>query len=265
MMTSAETASEAGLSSAETEAREDDLQSGLGHLAGMVARAAPLDVLLNQVALSAAQAIADADGTGITLLRPDQGANRVQLLAASDPFVSQIDTIQYEICDEGPCITAAAERVPVRTGNVTADPRWPRFGPRVGRLGVHSVLALPMLLPDGAVVGAINAYSRTMDAFDPHATRLAELFAGPAAIAVHNAQLLEEAQTRAEQLQNALVSRTIIDQAIGILRSRSGGTAEESFARLREISQGENTKLAVVAERIVEQAVRRARARHAAP
>jgi AmiR/NasT family two-component response regulator len=59
-----------------------------------------------------------------------------------------------------------------------------------------------------------------------------------------------------------LVSRAVIDQAIGILRSRSGDSADEAFARLRAISQGENVKLAVVAERVVDEAVRRARARH---
>ena len=54
-----------------------------------------------------------------------------------------------------------------------------------------------------------------------------------------------------------------IDQAIGIIRSRTGATADEAFARLREISQGENVKLSLVAERMVEEAVRRAQARHA--
>jgi AmiR/NasT family two-component response regulator len=73
---------------------------------------------------------------------------------------------------------------------------------------------------------------------------------------------LAVAQQRATQLQEALGSRTTIDQAIGILRSRSGDTADEVFARLRAISQSENIKLAVLAERIVEEAVRRARVRH---
>jgi GAF domain-containing protein len=179
----------------------------------------------------------------------------------SHPFVAKVDAIQYELLDEGPCITAAAERRPLRTGNVTADPRWPRFGPRAGRLGVHSVLSLPMLMPDGTVVGAINAYSRSRDAFDDHAIEVGQLFAAPAGLAVHNAQVLAQAQTRAAQLQAALGSRAIVDQAIGIIRSRSGATADEAFARLREVSQAENVKLTVVAERMVEEAVRRARAR----
>jgi GAF domain-containing protein len=123
-------------------------------------------------------------------------------------------------------------------------------------------LSLPLLLPDGRTVGALNAYAHAKNAFDADATRIGELFAAPASIAVHNAQVLAVARQRATELQQALGSRTIIDQAIGILRSRSGDTAEEVFARLRAISQSENIKLAVLAERIVEEAVRRARARH---
>lgn len=252
-------------STSEADAREFDLHVGLEDLAGVVAGAATLEQLLDQVAVSAARAIPDADGVGICLLRVEQADNRIQALASSHPFVDAIDAIQYDVLDEGPCITAAAEREPVRTGNVTADSRWPRFGPRVGRMGVHSVLSLPMLMPDGAVVGAINTYSRARDSFDEHAVKLGMLFAAPAGLAVHNAQVLAQAQTRAAQLQAALGSRAIIDQAIGIIRSRSGATAEEGFGRLREISQGENVKLSLVAERVVEEAVRRARARHTLP
>jgi GAF domain-containing protein len=128
-------------------------------------------------------------------------------------------------------------------------------------LGVHSVLSLPLLLPD-QVVGAINVYAHGKDVFDDHATELGELFAAPAAVAVHNAQVLAQALTLTRQLQAALASRPAIDQAVGLLRARTGGTAEEAFARLRTISQRENIKLAAVAERIVDEAVRRARVRN---
>ena len=91
--------------------------------------------------------------------------------------------------------------------------------------------------------------------------QLASQFAGPAAVSVYNAQLLSKALNRTAQLQHALVSRTIIDQAIGIIRARSGVSAQEAFDRLTKISQPENTKLRVVAERLVDEAVRQARGR----
>ena len=80
-------------------------------------------------------------------------------------------------------------------------------------------------------------------------------------MSLYNAQLLAFARDRTEQLQRALDSRAVIDQAIGIIRSRSGVTADEAFDRLRRRSQSDNVKLVVVAEHLVDEAVRRARAR----
>jgi len=88
------------------------------------------------------------------------------------------------------------------------------------------------------------------------------LFAKPAAVAVHNAQILASALARAVQLQSALSTRTVIDQAIGLIRGRTGRSAEDAFAQLRAMSQAEDRKLADVAQHIVDDAVRRARARH---
>lgn len=127
-------------------------------------------------------------------------------------------------------------------------------------MGVHSALSLPLLIGD-QVIGAINCYAFDRDAFAEHAVRVGAQFAGPAAVSVYNARLLAGAQKRTEQLRLALESRAVIDQAIGILRSRTGGTAQEAFDRLIRISQTENAKLRDVAERLVEEAARRARAR----
>ena len=246
----------------QAEADAADLQAGLAGLAGLVTDSLGLDELLTRVATFATNAIPGAEGAGVTLLKMDGTDHQVEALAASAPFVAEIDEIQYVIVKEGPCITAALEGRTVRSASLGGEEMWPRFGPRVGRLGVHSALSLPLLLPD-RVIGAINVYARSKDVFDDHAARLGELFAAPAAVAVHNAQVLARARTLAAQLQKALSTRPVIDQAIGLLRGRTGGTAEEAFARLREISQTEHTKLADVAQRIVDDAVRRARARHA--
>jgi GAF domain-containing protein len=241
-----------------------DLQTGLGDLAGLVAGSLGLPDLLAEVATFAVRAIPGADGAGVTLLRVDRTDNMVEALAASAPFVAEIDHIQYVTLHEGPCITAALERRTVRSGSLGGEKMWPRFGPRVGRLGVHSALSLPLLLP-GQVVGAINVYAHGKDVFDEHAAELGELFAKPAAVAVHNAQILSQAMILATQLQTALSTRPVIDQAIGLLRGRSGRSAEDAFAQLRAISQSEHRKLADVAQRIVDEAVRRARARHNSP
>jgi GAF domain-containing protein len=238
-----------------------DLRAGIGGLAGLVADSVGLPELLAEVAAFAVRAIPGADGAGVTLLRVDRVENMVEALAASAPFVAEIDEIQYVTLQEGPCITAALERRTVRSGSLGGEKMWPRFGPRVGRLGVHSALSLPLLLP-GQVVGAINVYAHGKDVFDEHAAELGELFAKPAAVAVHNAQILAQARTLTAQLQSALSTRPVIDQAIGLLRGRTGRSAEDAFTQLRAISQNEHRKLADVAQRIVDEAVRRARARH---
>jgi GAF domain-containing protein len=128
---------------------------------------------------------------------------------------------------------------------------------------VHSVLSLPLRSAD-EVLGAMNVYAHPKDAFDERAEQLGELFAVPAAIAVQNAQILAQTQRLAINLQAALTHRAVIDQAIGILMSRTGLTAEEALARLRDLSQREHSKLAVVAGGIVQAAVNRARSRREA-
>ena len=254
--------SDDSLSPGRAQADALDLRASLADLAGMVTGTMGLDELLSRVATYASRAIPGADGAGVTLLRADGPGNRVEAMAASAPFVAEIDEIQYGVLNEGPCISAALERRTVRSGSLGGEKQWPRFGPRVGRLGVHSVLSLPLLVP-GQVVGAINVYAHGKDVFDDHAAELGELFAAPAAVAVHNAQVLAQAMALTAQLQAALSSRPIIDQAVGIIRSRSGVSAEEAFIRLRTISQHENTRLAAVAQRVVDEAIRRARAHNA--
>ncbi len=86
----------------------------------------------------------------------------------------------------------------------------------------------------------------------------------PAAAAVANAQILDQARIVAEQLQTRLISRAVVDQAVGILMSRRGITAAEAFASLQPMSRRENMTLNTVALSIGDEAVKRARARHSA-
>ena len=244
--------------SAQFSADAADLRAGLDDLAGLLAGSLGLPELLTQVAAFTVQAIPGADGAAVTLLH--SGDPGVAQRAASAPFVEAIDEIQYVTLDEGPCITAVRDRRAVRSGSLGGEKMWPRFGPRVGRLGVHSALALPLLLPD-RVVGAVGVYAHGKDAFDGHAEELGALFATPAAVAVRNAQALAEAHALNAQLRSALSTRPIIDQAIGIIRARTGRSATDAFGQLQAMSQAEHRKLADVAAFVVEEAVRRAQAR----
>jgi GAF domain-containing protein len=216
-----------------------------------------LEEMLTHVATFAVRAIPGADGAGLTLLED----GRADTIVATDPFVTEVDAIQYGL-GEGPCISAAAERRTMRSGSLGSEERWPTFGPHVDRLGVHSVLSLPLLTPDG-VFGAMNVYAHDRDVFDEHAAEIGEIFAVPAAIAVQNAHLLDRARRLAAILQAALSTRQVVDQALGVLRSSNGWTAPQAFEHLRSISRARRAEIADVAQELIDEAVRAARQRRA--
>jgi GAF domain-containing protein len=234
---------------------ESDLRSSLAGLAQMIVAGRSLDELLVRVALFASQAIRAADGASVALA--NNGKSRTVVASAS--FVQDVDEIQYAL-EEGPCVSALKEHRPFRSDSLSGDGRWPRFGPRAGRLGVHSALSLPLLTPDREV-GALNIYARQKQAFDREAERLGALFAVPAAVSVDNATVLSQAHNYAEQMQAAAASHAIIDQAIGVMIARSGSTDVEALEALRRISQKEGIRMVEAAGRIVAAAQRRARER----
>lgn len=238
---------------------DDDLTGSLSGLSGMLTGHRPLPETLVHIAEFAVQAIPGAEGAGLTMLEED----RAQTVVASAEFVRAVDDVQYGL-GEGPCLLAVETRETQTSGSLGGEPRWPRFGPRVGRMGVHSVLSLPLLLP-GRVVGALNVYAHAKHAFGPDAVRIGELFARPAAVSVHNARILAESQRLAGQLAAALTNRAVIDHALGVIMSRTGATPEEAFDRLRAMSQAQHVKVSEVARVLVDEAVRRARARRPGP
>jgi hypothetical protein len=173
------TTSDGPLSAAAATARDedDDLRSSVTDLAALLQGRgqAGLQDMLRHIAEYAVRAVPGADGAGLTLLvngKPDT-------IVASTDFVREVDDIQYGL-GEGPCVMAAAEGRTIVSGSVGTDHAWPRFGPEVAGLGVHSVISLPLLGTDGAV-GAMNVYAHAKNAFDDRARELGEWFAVPAA------------------------------------------------------------------------------------
>lgn len=223
---------------------DDDLRTSLVALTRLAMGQMGPEDILTRVAELAVSAIPGADGAGLTLRADGQ----VDTIVASAPFVAEVYAIQYGIA-EGPCITSAAQARTVRSGNLDTDPQWPRFGTRIGRLGVHSALSVPLPTRAG-VLGAMTVYAHERDAFDERGLRIGELFAVPAAIAVQNAQALVQTKRLATQLQVALTNQAAIDQACGILMSRLGCSAAQALDHLRDASQTQE-----------EQAVRRRAAR----
>lgn len=234
------------------DAEDDELAASLRGLSVLSGRL-PLEDLLRRVARFAVQAIPGADGAGLTLIEH----HRADTFVTTAPFVAEVDAVQYAL-GEGPCVSAARDAVTVVSASLGGDRRWPRFGGRVARMGVHSALSIPLLAPD-EVVGALNVYARDKDVFDDRAAELGELFAVPAAIAVQNARVLEDTRRVAARLQATLEERMVVERAIGVVMSRSGVDELEALRRLTTLSQHQHVKLVLVARNLVDEAVRRAR------
>lgn len=238
---------------------DDNLDASLVGLSGLLTGHRPMQETLVHIAEFAVQAIPGADGAGLTMLEDD----RPQTVVASTEFVHAVDDVQYGL-GEGPCLLAVESGRTQTSGSLGGEARWPRFGPRVGRMGVHSVMSLPLLLPD-RVIGAMNVYAHSKDAFGPEAIRIGEAFARPAAVSVHNTQILAQSQRLADQLAAALTNRAVIDQALGVIMSRTGAGPDEAFDRLRAMSQSQHRKVSEVARVLLDEAIGRARARKPDP
>jgi GAF domain-containing protein len=228
-------------------------------LAGSVAALSTLAVgnldltdMLTQVATLAVNAIPGADGAGLTLLR----IARADLIVKSEPFVRAIDDIQYGI-GEGPCISAATTGQTRRSGQLNGDSRWPQFGPKASGLGVHSALSLPLVISTG-VLGAINVYAHDPNSFDDHSQKCGETFAVSAALAVQNAQILDQVTRLIDQLRAGIRGRVLIEQAIGVLRRRNGNTAGQALDRLNEISHTQQISLTTAATSVLDSACHQA-------
>lgn len=242
-------------SAGDPEVEEADLDAAVTALSRLGANPFGFEALLVEVATFAVQAIPGADGAGLAMSQEE----RADTVVTTAEFVRRVDDIQYGL-GEGPCISAAEQAQTVLSGSLGTDQRWPRFARRVAGLGVRSAVSVPLIAP-GAVIGAINVYAHRENAFDARAAALGELFAVPAAIAVQNAQVLDQTRRLVAQLEHAVQTRGSVDRAVGIIISRTGATAEEALAHLRRVSQSEHRALADIADSLVAAAANRARAR----
>jgi GAF domain-containing protein len=215
------------------------LADALTELANLMVATPTMDGFLDDLARLATAVITPPASCGITL---DQ-SNQPLTVASSDALAAHVDEIQYGH-DLGPCLEA------MRTGQIVVAADLGPYPAYALSYGVHSSLSLPLTV-NGHTRGALNLYAGTAHAFGPTEQQHAELFAGPASAAltvvtrqVHQVQL-------SEQLRDALATRAVIDQALGILMGHNSCDSDTAFAILRESSQHQNRKLHDVAADIV--------------
>ena len=140
-------------SPAQLEADDVDLHTGLGAVAGAWPVLAAWWICSELSRSSRCTLSLVSRARASQLIEPCGSAPRIQVWAGTADFVRQIDTVQYEELKEGPCMTCMESRRPTVSGSLGSDDRWPHFGGRVARLGVHSALSLPLIVDD-QVVGA---------------------------------------------------------------------------------------------------------------
>jgi transcriptional regulator with GAF, ATPase, and Fis domain len=184
--------------------------------------------------------IEGCDYAGISFVRRKAP---IETPAATDPLVLRGDELQYSL-QEGPCLDAIWEHETVHSPNLATEQRWPHWAPKVvEELGVASMLSF-QLYTSQDTLGALNMYSKRVDAFDEDDFNAGMVLAAQGAVALAESQATE-------QWQNAALNRTIIGQAEGILMERLALTADQAFAVLRRVSQQNNAKLYQVAGELV--------------
>jgi GAF domain-containing protein len=169
---------------------------------------------------------------------------RIETLAPTGPRVTRADHLQYEL-GEGPCLHAALEEPVVAVNDLANDPRWPDFGPKAAALGFGSQVAF-QFRASPHVRGALNLYAQEPNSIDQDSIHLGSMFAGQIAVAMGWAR-------QDQTLTEALATRNIIGQAVGIVMERYKLDSDRAFAFLTRLSQTSNTKLNAIAAALVEQ------------
>jgi transcriptional regulator with GAF, ATPase, and Fis domain len=176
----------------------------------------------------------------------------LRLVASSSEAMRVLEVFELQ-AHEGPCLDAFRTGERVEHENLQAGSgRWPRFATVALGAGFQSVFALPLRLRD-VTIGALNLFSVGRDPMDEADVVVARAFADLATISVLQHDAASGTQRLNEQLSNALTSRTIIEQAKGVVFERVGNIdMTEAFARLRRFARDHNQRLTDVAQAAID-------------
>ncbi|MFH9613522.1 ANTAR domain-containing protein [Streptomyces pratensis] len=199
-----------------------------------------LDQFLQALAHAALALAEGADGCGITLER--QG--RPVTVSSAGPSATKLDEAQYGQ-DDGPCLQAMRTGTEVSVPDTLRESRWADYPAYAAVCGARSSLSLP-IAPHSHTAGALNLYAPLPNAFEDVDLTKLRLLAAEATGAIALAQRISDTEEFAADLEAALQSRTVIDQAIGVVVGQQRCTPEKAFEILRTASQHRNVKLRVI-------------------
>jgi len=192
----------------------------------------------------------DVDAAGILLI--DQRGT-LKLVAASTEQTRLLELFQLQN-REGPCLDCYHSGQSVACADLTAAPqRWPLFATAARERGFAAVQAVPMRLRE-QILGALNLFRSSPTAISPATTSIAQSFANVATISILQFRALRHSEMVTEQLQTALNSRILIEQAKGILAERRHTGLTEAFTLMRNYARSHNRPLSQIAQAIITQA-----------
>jgi len=192
-------------------------------------------------------------GAGVTLTHD----GRVHFVTAPLEVIAVTERIQDEL-QSGPCVDAVATREPVCVENLSAAEcaeRWPRYVPIALGQGLQAVAGIPMRT-HGDAIGAINLYDTHPRAWSMEDIRVAGILADIATSYLMHASALRQQRRTSEQLQQALDTRIIIEQAKGVLASDRNISVDDAFHRIRKYARDHNARIHDVANGVVHEGLR---------
>jgi GAF domain-containing protein len=228
---------------------QNELGDALQGLAGILVSDEDVESTIDRITHLAVACVDGADYCGVSLVTKGKDITTV---GATDPIAAEVDRLQYE-AGEGPCLSSIADKATFKLDDIGSDRQWPTFSGAAVDKGVNSLLAFVMQISDESLA-ALNLFARKPHAFSQEDVRVGAIFASHAAHTLANAQTHEADQQQAQQLEEALATRGVISNAVGILMAQEGLNRDDAFGMLRSTSQKLNMKLRVIAEGVVDKA-----------
>ena len=192
--------------------------------------------------------VLNLSGAGVTLVHD----GRQRFVTAAVEAIATLERVQ-ESSQKGPCIDAVASAAPVAVPDIAegdASNRWPDYTVAAKNAGIQAVAGIPMLA-DGAAIGAVNLYDSQPRDWSAEDLRVATIFASIATGYLAHASSARQQQRTAEQLEQALNTRLIIEQAKGVLANQRETTVDEAFKRLRKYAREHNARIHDVSRAVV--------------
>jgi GAF domain-containing protein len=191
--------------------------------------------------------ILEAEAAGVMLADPRGG---LRLVASSDERMRLLELFELQGA-QGPCLDAFSTGRPVQASAADSRARWPAFAPRACGAGFQVMCAVPLRVRT-QVIGALNLFRSSDEPFTGTEMEIAQAMAEMAAIGLIQERALRERNLLTEQLQAALNSRVVIEQAKGKLAERLGVDMDQAFALLRDHARASNRRLSDLARAFID-------------